>query len=40
MPTQYQIVNAFANLEVLEFRGATISRRVGGGDLSSQRILK
>ena len=40
MPTQYQIVNAFANLEVLEFRGATISKSVGGGDLSSQRILK
>lgn len=40
MPTQYQIVNAFANLEVLEFRGATMRKRVGGGDLSYQRILK
>ena len=39
MPTQYQIVNAFASLEVREFRGATLTRRVGGGDLSQQRIL-
>ena len=40
MPTQYQIVSAFADLEVLEFRGATMRKTVGGGDLSYQRILK
>lgn len=40
MPTQYQIVNAFANLDIKEFRGATMTRRVGGGDLSYQRILR
>ncbi len=40
MPTQYQIVNAFAGLEVKEYRGATITRSVGGKDLSDQRILR
>ena len=40
MPTQYQIVNAFAEPEIREFRGATLTRRVGGGDLSNQRILR
>ncbi len=40
MPTQYQVVNAFANLEVLEFRGATMRKAVGAGDLSYQRRLK
>jgi len=40
MPTQYQIVNAFANLDIVEFRGATIVETIGAGDLSYQRILK
>ena len=40
MPTQYQIVNAFAGLEVKEYRGGTITRSVGGKDLSDQRILR
>jgi hypothetical protein len=40
MPTQYTIVNAFADLEVVEFRGATISKSVGGKDLSDQRIIR
>ena len=40
MPTQYMIVNAFADLEVIEFRGATLSKRVGGKDLSDQRIIR
>lgn len=40
MPTQYMIVNAFAELEILEWRGATISTSVGGEDLSDQRILR
>ena len=34
------IVNAFADLEVIEFRGATLSKRVGGKDLSDQRIIR
>ncbi len=40
MPTQYNIVNAFASLEVLEYRGASLSKTVGGKDLSDQRILR
>ncbi len=40
MPTQYNIVNAFADLEIKEFRGARISTAVGGKDLSDQRILR
>lgn len=40
MPTQYMIVNAFADLDVVEFRGATITKSVGGKDLSDQRIIR
>jgi len=40
MPTQYMIVNAFADLEVKELRGASLTRAVGGKDLSDQRILR
>lgn len=40
MPTQYMIVNAFADLEIVEFRGATLTKSVGGKDLSDQRIIK
>ena len=40
MPTQYTIVNAFADLEVKEYRGAIIAKTVGGKDLSDQRILQ
>jgi hypothetical protein len=40
MPTQYMIVNAFADLDVVEFRGATITKGVGGKDLSDQRIIR
>ncbi len=40
MPTQYNIVNALADLEIKEFRGARISTAVGGKDLSDQRILR
>ena len=39
LPTQYMIVNAFHELEIKEYRGATIQRRVGGGDLIGQRIV-
>jgi hypothetical protein len=40
MPTQYMIVNAFAAREIVEFRGATITKSVGGKDLSDQRIIR
>lgn len=39
MPTQYNIVNTFHRLEVLEYRGASVTRSTGGKDLSDQRIL-
>ena len=40
MPTQYNIVNAFHELEIKEYRSATFSRGIGGKDLSDQRILR
>ena len=40
MPTQYNIVNAFADLEIREYRGASLAKTVGGKDLSDQRILR
>lgn len=40
MPTQYMIVNAFEALPVNEWRGASLTRTVGGKDLSDQRILR
>ncbi len=40
LPTQYNIVNAFHELEVKEWRGASIVKSVGGKDLSDQRILR
>jgi hypothetical protein len=39
LPTQYSIVNTFADLEIIEWRGATITRSTGGKDLSDQRAL-
>lgn len=39
LPTQYQIVNTLAGLDVLEWRGATVTRSIGGKDLSDQRAL-
>jgi hypothetical protein len=39
MPTQYMIVNAIHALPVLEARGASVVKTVGGKDLSDQRIL-
>lgn len=39
MPTQYMIVNALHALEMVEYRGATITHSVGGKDLSDQKIL-
>lgn len=40
MPSQYNIVNALADLEVVEYRGASISKTIGGKDLSDVRILR
>lgn len=40
MPTQYNIVNCLAELEILEYRGATVTQTIGGKDLSDQRILE
>lgn len=40
MPTQYNIVNAFADLEIHEYRGASLTKTIGGKDLSDQRILQ
>ena len=40
MPTQYNIVNCLAELEMREVRGASLVRTAGGKDLSDQRILR
>ena len=40
MPTQYNIVNTLADLEVVEWRGGSVTKSVGGKDLSDQRILR
>lgn len=40
MPTQFMVVNAFADLDVVEYRGATLTKSVGGKDLSDQRIIR
>ncbi|MCY3781857.1 MAG: acetoacetate decarboxylase family protein [Chloroflexi bacterium] len=40
MPTQYNIVNAFADLNIREYRGASLTKAVGAKDLSDQRILR
>ena len=40
MPTQYNIVNGLANLEIQEYRGASLTKTVGGKDISDQRILR
>ena len=39
MPTQYNIVNAFAALPIVEYRNASVTKSVGAKDLSDQRIL-
>jgi hypothetical protein len=40
LPTMYNIVNAFHDLEILEYRGASVTKTIGGKDLSDQRILR
>tara|TARA_B100001029_G_C15061339_1_gene458763 strand:- start:3749 stop:4597 length:849 start_codon:yes stop_codon:yes gene_type:complete len=39
MPTQYTIVNAFADLEKIKYLDASITETVGMKDISDQRIL-
>ena len=40
MPTQCHIVNAFAKLKIEAYRGAKLTKSVGGKDLGDQRILR
>ena len=40
LPTMHNIVNNFAKLEIIEYRGAKLTKTVGGEDLRKQRILK
>ncbi|CAN5815446.1 acetoacetate decarboxylase family protein [soil metagenome] len=40
MPTQYNIVNTFHALEIKAYRGASVTKSVGGEDLSAQQILR
>ena len=40
MPTQYNIVNRLAELEIREVREASLVKTLGGKDLSDQRILR
>ena len=40
LPTQYNIINTFADLEVKEYVGGSVTRTVGAKDLSDQRILR
>jgi hypothetical protein len=40
LPTQYAIVNGLQQLEIKEYRGATVVQSVGATDLSEQRILR
>ena len=40
LPTFYNVVNGLAELEVVEYLGGSLTRSVGGKDLSDQRILR
>jgi len=40
LPTMCNVVNAVRALEIKEYRGAMITKSVGGKDLSDQRILR
>ncbi len=40
LPTTFHIVNAFHELEIKEYRGASMVKSVGSKDLSDQRILR
>ncbi len=40
LPTQYNIVNGLADLDVVEFIEGSVTESIGSKDLSDQRILK
>lgn len=40
LPTTYHIVNAFHQLDIVEYRGASMVKSVGAKDLSDQRMLE
>lgn len=40
LPTFYSVVNGLTDLEVVEYLGASLTRSIGGKDLSDQRILR
>jgi len=40
LPTQFMIVNALHDLQIKEYRGATITQAVGGKDISDQCIVQ
>ena len=40
MPTQYNIVNTLYDLEIREYRGASVTKKVGAKDYRDQRILR
>ena len=40
LPTLFRIVNILHDLKIKEYRGAVISKTVGGKDISDQRILR
>lgn len=40
LPTLCHIVNMLHDLEIKEYRGAVMSKTVGGNDISAQRILR
>lgn len=40
LPTQYNIVNTFVDFPIVEYRGASVTKTVGGKDLRDQRILR
>lgn len=40
LPTMFHIVNTFHDLEIKEYRGASMVKAVGGKDISDQRIIR
>ena len=40
LPTMFNVVNTLQDLEIKEYRGATMVKSVGGRDISDQRILQ
>ena len=40
MPTQYNIINTFADLEIRKYVSGSVVRTIGAKDLSDQTILR